>query len=268
MIEIVAIVAFRNEEAFLGNCLLHLIRNGVRIAAIDNASTDASSSILRLPEIEPHVIAYETVPYEGYFPWESILARKMALAKSIAADWILHVDADEIMHSYHDETLSAAIQRIAETGCTAINFDEFVFLPIEHEYQSNCRSMQPLLQYYFFEPTPNRLMRAWKAETELSMTESGGHILSGDALVLATESLALRHYPFRNQAHAFEKYATRQFNPAELARGWHLNRSGKSPEDFRFPPSNDLHRLERADSRKLERKEPKTKHYWEWSRPE
>lgn len=271
MIEIVAIVAFRNEEARLGNCLLHLVRNGVRIAAIDNASTDTSASILRHPEIERQVIAYETIPYKGYYPWESILARKMKLAKSIAADWVIHVDADEIMHSYRDETLSAAIQRIAETRCTAINFDEFVFLPIEHEYQSDCRSMQPLLHYYFFEPIPKRLMRAWKSCTDLSMTESGGHVLSGDALALATETLALRHYPFRNQAHAFEKYAARQFNPTELARGWHSNRSGKSPLAFRFPPASALHRLKRADSRELERKEPKAKHYWEWmegARPE
>ena len=264
MMEIVAIVAFRNEEACLGNCLLHLVRNGVRIAAIDNASTDTSTSVLHHPEIERHVIAYETIPYEGYYSWESILARKMALAKSVAADWIIHVDADEIMHSYRDETLAAAIARIAETGCTAINFDEFVFLPIEHEYQKNCGSMQPLLHYYFFEPTPNRLMRAWKNCAGLSMVASGGHVLSGDALVLATESLALRHYPFRNQAHAFEKYSTRRFNPAELARGWHSNRNGKSPLAFRFPSSSTLHRLERADARELERGKPKANHYWEW----
>ncbi len=262
---IVAVLAFRNEEYYLGNCARHLIRNGIRIAAVDNDSTDGSKLILQHADIRDHVIAYDVIPYEGRYRWKPILERKMQIAASLDADWIIHVDADEIMHSYHpDETLASAIARIAETGCTVVNMDEFVFLPVERDYVRDYPGMQPLIHYYFFEPQPCRLMRAWKNERGVSMVQSGGHIVSGSSGAIAGESLALRHYPFRNQAHAYEKYINRCYCPDELQLGWHWNRVNNPPEVFRFPTVTSLKRLQHPGSRRLDKSCPRDRHYWQW----
>jgi Glycosyl transferase family 2 len=218
--DIVAIIAFRNEEPFLANCVRHLIRNGVRIAAIDNESTDGSKLVFDDPDVRPHLVAFDSVPHEGCYRWRLILEKKMQIAASLDADWIIHVDADEIMHSYREhETLAAAIARNADAGATVISMDEFVFLPLETSYRPDITDVQPLVHYYFYEPLPCRLMRAWKNQAGASMVESGGHIVVGGNQVLATETLVLRHYPFRDQAHAYEKYSSRRYSPAELAQG-------------------------------------------------
>jgi glycosyltransferase involved in cell wall biosynthesis len=263
--KIVAVLAFRNEESYLGNCARHLIRNGIRIAAIDNESTDDSKFVLQQPDIRDHIVAFQSVRYEGQYRWKPLLEAKMKIAANIEADWIVNVDADEIMHSYRaDESLLAAITRIAETGCTVINMDEFVFLPIERDYASDCPGIQSLTQYYFFEPRPLRLMRAWKNQLGLSMVESGGHIIAGEAVALAAESIALRHYPFQTQPHAYRKYVTRRYCPDELKQGWHLNRVNQPQEVFRFPAATLLQQLARPHSRALDKSRPHDRHYWQW----
>ena len=44
---ITAILAIRNEEAYLGNCLRHLVCNGIDFVIIDNGSSDTSAEIYR-----------------------------------------------------------------------------------------------------------------------------------------------------------------------------------------------------------------------------
>ena len=66
--------------------------------------------------------------------WEAILRRKDSFRQSVDADWFIHHDADEIMHSSRPgETLLEAIARIDREGYNAIDFDEFVFV---HENDS------------------------------------------------------------------------------------------------------------------------------------
>ena len=119
--------------------------------------------------------------------------------------------------------------------------------------------------YYFFEPNPRRLMRAWKRQAGLMWGDSGGHRLTGTDLRLATESLALRHYIFRDQQHAFSKYAKRRFAEWETRRlGWHANRIDQPVERFRFPPASMLETLPSAGARSISKRSPMTKHYWQW----
>ena len=94
----------------------------------------------------------------------------------------------------------------------------------------------------------------------------GGHLLSGEPFKLAPESFALRHYMFRDQAHAYRKYAERAFRPEEIHRGWHDNRVGKPVASFAFPAASDLDRLVLPDDRPLSRARPRGTHYWHWQR--
>jgi glycosyltransferase involved in cell wall biosynthesis len=257
---IVALLAVHNEEAYLANCLRHLIGQGIETCVIDNGSDDASRSIA---EAETGVIRIEHLPW-GSLDLPLLLREKERLATEIDADWFIRVDADEIMHSYRrGETLREGIERLDAQGLEVINFDEFVFLPLESEYVTDCAGMQPILDYYFYEPQKTRLMRAWKASKKVSGVDGAGHKLIGEEFRLSSETFALRHYIFRNQDHAFEKYPIRKFSEAGLSRGWHANRLNQPRERFGFSQAGELERLSTPASRDLRREKPRLKHYWE-----
>ena len=57
----------------------------------------------------------------------------MTIIDDIETDWVIHLDADEIMHTYRrGESLNEASHRLDAVGWNVANFDEFVFLPIEN----------------------------------------------------------------------------------------------------------------------------------------
>jgi glycosyltransferase involved in cell wall biosynthesis len=265
---VTAVVAIRNEEAYLANCLRHLARNGIDFAIVDNGSTDASADIYRRGEFRANLVEVRHLPFDGTFSLVEQLRCKTEIIEQLATDWVIHVDADEIMHSYREgETLNDALTRVAAGGWNATNFDEFVFLPIEHDYVVDAHAPQALEHYYFFEPRSPRLMRAWQKSAGLTMIGHGGHLLSGPDLRLADERFALRHYLFRDQAHAFEKYPVRSFAPDELERGWHRARAGHPAHAFVFPPAAALKRIVPPNARALDRSEPWTQHFWQRTAP-
>jgi glycosyltransferase involved in cell wall biosynthesis len=268
--DVVAIIACRNDDDYLANCLRHLVHNGIYFAVIDNQSTDQTGEILERAEFKRNLVAHEIMPFRGVFSWKSILEAKERLAKRLDAEWFIHLDVDEVMHSgLQGESLHDAIARLAVEGANAINFDEFVFLPVDHDYVRDAAGPQPLHHYYFLAPARVRLMRAWKAGSNLSMVRSGGHELTGASVSLASESLVLRHYIFRNQGHALRKYSRRQFDEYEVrVLGWHYNRIGVPVERFRFPSAAMLERIDRPDDCRLSRSNPRKTHYWEWEPPQ
>jgi hypothetical protein len=105
-------------------------------------------------------------------------------------------------------------------------------------------------------------MRAWRKSLNLSNIESGSHTLAGADFRLAPEDLVLRHYIFRSQRHAYEKYAARVFDKRELERGWHRARDRQPTENFTFPPIEWLDRLDSPEDRNLSRDRPRDRLYW------
>ena len=189
----------------------------------------------------------------------------MALVQSIEADWIIHLDADELLHSYRDrETLNEGIARADAAGFNVIDFNEFVFLPLECDYDPEHSGFQPIRSYYFFEPYAPRLMRAWKKSPGLTSIQSGGHTIAGEEIRLSPEKMAMRHYIFYSQEHAYKKYAKRNFASGDLAHGWHSNRLEQAIQRFRFPPADQLSWLDSAGSRDFNRSGPRSQHYWQW----
>lgn len=262
---IVAIIACRNEEVRLGNCLSTLQENGIKFAIIDDGSTDATAEVVHRPAFRRSLVHYERRASDNVFRLEPLLMRKAELARQIDADWIIHHDADEVMQSYRPgETLAESIERVGTSDIDIINLDEFVLLPLDHAYVQDNPGPQPLLHYYFFEPAPTRLMRIWKPRFGSAVVRTGGHQVLDGSPRLAAETFALRHYIFRDQAHAFSKYESRTFDPDALKRGWHFNRVNQQREKFRFPDAAALKRLPSPDSREFDRSEPKLAHYWQW----
>jgi glycosyltransferase involved in cell wall biosynthesis len=266
-LSIAAFIAVRNGVDYLRRALPHLARNGIHAVIIDNQSNDELHAIVDQHGKSGTAITLEELPYPGHFDLSRQLEMKARLIAASSADWVLHLDVDELPHSCRDgETLAAAIARADAAGYNAVNFEEFVFLPIDAADAAGSRhDYFPFAHYYFYEPYPRRLMRAWRREFGFSNVRYGGHRLAGDNLRLSPENLVLRHYPFLSQQHAFEKYRQRQYNEDELARGWHGNRVDIEQRMFAFPPAAHLQVMDDLDQHTLDRSRPRTKHYWEWA---
>jgi len=265
--DIVAVLAMRNEKAYLANALQHLIDNGIRYAILDNESDDGSADILKEPRFRTNLVDYRTFPYHGVYEWQAILETKQAMYEDLAdtVDWLMHLDPDEYVHSYRPgEQLDDAIARIAATGADAINFDEFVFLPVEADYIPDHAGVQPMRHYYHFSQGVPQKINAWRASLRPDKVKSGGHKLHGIDYRLAEETLAMRHYMFTDQAHAYAKYTQRRFAEAELKRGWHAARASAGRAAYRFPPPARLKTLADPADRALSRAAPKPVHYWQW----
>jgi glycosyltransferase involved in cell wall biosynthesis len=265
MLSIVAILAVRNEAAHMANALRGFFRSGIDCLVIDNESGDGTPEICRRPEFAAGLKGLYSLPFPGHFSLRQSLEAKEQLIRTIDADWVIHADADEVMASSRPgETLRTAIERADAAGFTAIDFDEFVFLPLEADYRPDYHPPQPIRSYYFFQPYAPRLVRAWKPSARLSNVHYGGHMLAGEDLRLSPERLVLRHYPFKDQAHAFRKYADRRFCPDEVADGFHHNRVTQPPDRFRFPSAERLCWLGDGADEALERRHPHKLHYWQW----
>lgn len=256
-------MACRNEAAYLPTCLHHLAMNGIEFAIVDNGSTDHSIEIARSAEFKPFLVDVRSVAFTGVFELETMLRAKAALVESIAADWVMNVCPDEILHpNRQGTTLAQEIAEFDRAGFNVVNFDEFVFLPVASDWQEGCRGWQAMHHYYFFEPARFRQMRLWKKGKGFTNVRHGGHRLDGEKN-FAPESLVLRHYIFRDQQHAFDKFTHRRFADQELARGWHANRHGHPRENYLLPASDRLEVLSNPSSFALSRTLPWKKHYWD-----
>tara|TARA_B100000674_G_scaffold499234_1_gene543038 strand:- start:10895 stop:12367 length:1473 start_codon:yes stop_codon:yes gene_type:complete len=254
-----AIVACRNERKNLERLLPRWVGEGLDVILLDHSSNDGTIAWAN-QQLGQGLQRIETLPWTGHFDLQEQLLAKQAIAKQLDHDWLLHLDADEWPRSSRPgERLIDAIHRVDRQGHNAINFEEFVFLPTNNTSEAE--------HYYFFAPKPNRLMRGWRRDVQLSNTSDGGHQLRPDAthqLKLAEENFELRHYIVRSQAHARKKYLNRIFSPADLKRGWHGNRLQLCARSLSFPDAMHLQQVSGDASQPLKRSEPKTSHFWHW----
>jgi glycosyltransferase involved in cell wall biosynthesis len=221
--KIVALIAARNEAAYLWRCFEHLHTNGIEFCLIDNESTDATVDIARRFEGRG-LLGIVTARYPGFFDLTAQLKIKAQLASEFGADWYIHQDADEILEAPDSRTtLHDAIATVDAAGDNVINFDEFVFPPTSEDENCEGRDYVELMsRYYFFEPHPVRLMRAWRAASEVNFASSGGHhVLFSDRRIHPI-SFVLRHYIAPSMGYLRRKYLSRTYSERETKQlGWH-----------------------------------------------
>lgn len=258
---VTAVLCVRNEAPYLAVGLARLVAEGLDVAVIDNDSTDGTADIL---DAFGHAIVHRSrLPFHGCFDLTAQLEAKQRLFRQLRTDWVVHVDADEILQSPRTgETLRQGIERL-DADWNVVNFEEFVFVPTSADESHEGRDYQArMLHYYFFAPRPRRLMRAWKASAGLSHV-GGGHTLTGPDVRVAPENFLLRHYPLLSLNHARLKYPTRVFAPGDLAKGWHKNRLNVRADQIAFPPADSLRSLRSADDKAFDRSVPWRRHFWE-----
>lgn len=207
--KITAMLCVRNEESYLEVTLAHLVACGIDLAIIDNDSTDRTLRICR--KFQRRIMYQARLPFRGFFNLTEQIAAKAEIVRQVESDWFIHQDADEILESPRpDESLREGIERVSAAGFNVVNFDEFVFLPTAgYDDFEGWDFYGGMKHYYFFEPRPRRLMRAWKNRPGV-VHLGGGHQLDGPDLRLCTKNFILRHYPNLSLDHARRKYPRRR----------------------------------------------------------
>ncbi|MDO5656725.1 MAG: hypothetical protein Q4G36_00110 [Paracoccus sp. (in: a-proteobacteria)] len=233
---------------------------GVPLIYIDNGSRDDSASLAA--EL-PGISAVHHLPFDGQFSVAAQLRLKAELAEAHAPQWVLNIDADEIIeHQSPGASLLDAASEADRHGYNAINFDEMVFLPEPGADYAGRDYLREMRRYYLHEPQAWRLMRMFRHGAGLTNIARGGHQLLGP-LRLSPISHNLRHYIVLSQEAALRKYLGRSFASDEVAAGLHGNRLGLSAECLTLPPATDP-RLKRDDGGALRREVAQTRHWWAW----
>ena len=257
-----AIITARNEEIYAKSLFPYLVANGVDFYLIDHGSTDRTKEIAKDFE-NRGLVGIKDLPFDGTFNLTQMLKAEAQAVQSLPHEWILHHDMDEILqHPDPDRTLASDAD---SDGTNVVNFNEFVFLPPTAGPENEAAYRQHNLDYYFFEPHQNRLMRLWRRGCGLSNIHSGGHRLEGDVRQFARMG-QMRHYITLSQEHIWKKYLNRIFSSEDVNKGWHGNRIDLAREmlDISLVPPDNLYRSVSPDDRDLKTDRPFQKHFWEW----
>lgn len=264
MLRIAAILSVRNEAVHIERSLRDLVSDAINVVLIDHASTDDTVAKARA-FLDSGLLAIRDLQWRGVFSLTEQLAMKRSIALELDYDWIIHIDADEQMHSMNEgESLRDAITKADAQGFNCINFNEFVFFPFLGEDFYHESYADEMINYYHFRPRHPRLMRAQKLSAGLDYGHSGGHVLMGSQLAVYPEDMALRHYIMLSHQHGRHKYLKRVFAQEEVDRGWHANRLVISEANLEVRPNPCIQTLPYPRSRALNVNYPVKKHFWEW----
>lgn len=262
---VVALIATYNERRFIAPCLEHLHDHGVESYLIDNGSTDETVEIAQR-FLDRGLIGIEELPREGVYDWRGLLRRKEELAAEFArqkeADWLLHLDPDEVrLPPPGENTLATALATVDRAGYNAVNFLECTFVPTREEPDHDHPDFQRTLRtYYAFCPSFPHQLKAWKAAdaSHPDLVTKGGHRITFEGLRMHPRSFPMKHYLFLSVPHAVEKYVDRQYDAGEVERGWHGWRARLQPEGIHLPRASELRIA--APGRGLDTGRPRERH--------
>lgn len=263
MISAAAIMTIRDEARHLPHAVQHLLSEGIDVVVLDDGSRDGGpESLDRL--IGQGLLEIRRRPRSDTMRLRELLHWEETVIKELRHDWVIHVDADEwLMSPQGRGQLLGLINEADRAGATAVNFEEFVFMPIDNlDLGEDPR--RHMFHYYFFEPSKRRLMRAWRRGAGLSNRQRAGHRLEGDGLVVHPVNGILRHYPIVTPAHGLQKYGNRRYPSDEVEKGWHRNRLALIEADHIPRPSGQvIRRLDTWTSVDFDRSYPSRFHFWE-----
>lgn len=244
-----AILAVRDAALYLERCVDHLAEQGVEVYLIDNQSTDGTREIAE-SLLGNAVCQIEDRPFPGYFDAIGILQAKERIAATCKADWFIHHDVDEIRQAPAPfKTLKDAISTVDAAGYTAIDFDEFVFVPISPEEQfENTDYVETMRHYYSFLPRRKHRVNAWKnTGARIDLVKAGGHRVNFAGRRISGLRLILRHYIFLSASHGSAKYRQRVYSKYETeVLGWRPRRQAWGTGELILPPATELQTLTRS----------------------
>lgn len=226
-----------NEADIVRASVEHLLDNGVEVSLVDNWSTDGTWEIAQELARE-RGIAIERFPPEGpsaYFELRRLLGRIEELSSQTAADWCVHVDADELRIAPWPSTrLRDALFAVGRAGFTAVDHTVLVFPPTDEAYEQGMDPEQHFRHVEFGRKPGHRLqVKAWRRSAErVGLAGSGGHDATFEGRRTFPFNFLTKHYPIRSQSHGVRKVLEerqRRYAPAERADGWHVQYDAIGP---------------------------------------
>lgn len=260
-LRVLALLSCRNEELYLAKSLSYLVDQGIEVAVIDNDSTDRSREIIESFISSGKAVTCYDHAFNGIFDWMGLLRRMEGIVSERRYDWYILTAPDEIMEPPEGfNSLPDALAEVDRKGFNTVNFDEFVFIPTSAEESYLGRDYEAEMQYYyFFEPRPQRLIRAWKRTKDAAdLVKFGSHKALLKTQKLYPRNFILKHYIFLSHSHAVKKYSSRVFAQEEIQKGWHSNRLNLNEESIILPGKSNMKRLEQA--KKFDRSDPVREH--------
>jgi Glycosyl transferase family 2 len=262
VITVAALIAVRDEAVHLPHVVEHLIEEGIDVVVLDDGSVDGG--IDSLSDLAGHgLIEVRRRPGRPHMSVVDLVEWKATVAAELGHDWVIHHDADEWMTAPAGPGhLIELLEEADAEGATVLNFEEFVFVPIDG-LPAGADPRRLMIDYYFYEPSKIRLMRAWRRDAGLSPA-GAGHRVVGDALALYPVSGVLRHYPIVTPELGLRQYGSRRFDPEELEQSLHRNRL-PLVNATSIPRAGGplLHRLDSWDASDFDRSTPSLYHFWE-----
>lgn len=267
---ILAIIAARNERLHIRRCIENLVNDGIEVALIDHESSDGTREIAeRYAGTGIHKII--NLKWDGFFSLEKQLIAKQDIINNCKHEWVAHFDADEWPSCPSQfSSLNQMVEAADRDNYSIINFNEYAFVPLPGEKYDFTGYENLMKNYYFFEPSYPRLQRIWRRSCNLSNIDHGGHKLRGDMGLQFPVDGHLRHYIALGEDHAIQKYTERKFAENEVERGWHRNRIIITPSMLsnyfsnKLLHSNRIKTLENYNSKNFDKSAPQKKHFWEW----
>lgn len=239
---IIALIAVRNEQRFIAQCLMHLHSQGIETVLIDNGSTDSTIELAQ--QFKHYGLRYIFHhPYQDEFNLKEILTLKQQLACDLDAHWFMHQDVDEFREPVQTgKRLVDLVSEIDSQGFNAVDFMEYTFIPTAEEPNHDHAHFQDTMRWYYpFLRKPNNRTNLWKKNLNIDLVSDAGHHIVFDGINIYPQSQILRHYQILSKKHAIEKYCERKFSKAVIQQtGWHGSRPNIAADKIVFPPAHAL----------------------------
>jgi GT2 family glycosyltransferase len=225
-----AYVPVFNEADILPATLDHLLEQGVSVHVLDNWSTDGSWELV-CGRADESAITAERFPASGparVYEWVRLLERIEELAAAATADWLMLVDADELRVSpWPQIKLRDALWAVDDAGFTAVDHTVLLFPPVAESFApgGDPREHFPYAELWRGAGYAPQI-KSWKrGRRPVRLARSGGHEAEFVGRRVFPFNFVDEHYPLRSQQHAERKIFVERlprFQPAERARGWHV----------------------------------------------
>ena len=236
---VIALLAAFNEADVIVPTIRSLAAQGVESYVIDNWSTDGTYDLCE-PLVGEGIVGLERFPPEGpvaTYQWSRLLRRKEELATSLAADWFIHHDVDEVRRSpWPGVGLRDALAAVDRAGFNAVDHTCIDFVPIDDAYRPGT-DLESHFLYFRFGTRPGHFMRVntWKRRAAgVDLAPSGGHDAVFAGRRVFPYKFLLKHYPIRSQDHGERKVLRERvsrWDAEERARGWHHHYDHCQPGD-------------------------------------
>lgn len=218
-----------NEGDMLEETVRHLHAQGVAAHVFDHWSTDDTWGLLGSLRAAGLVAAAHRFPEapERYYNLAANMVQTAAYARTLAADWVLSTDGDELRESpWAGVSMARALAHVAMLGFNAVDFTVVDFRFTSEDVHT-AGGYEQRLRHFEFGRRPGHFVqvKGWRNVEGVELASSGGHNAMLPERRVFPLKFLLKHYPLRSPAQAARKVfhdRLPRYDPVATQAGWHV----------------------------------------------